>query len=1093
MGLHNSWSLDVELRPGCPAGSERTPPGAGIFGAPATAPGKGELRMLRRSIAGLWAVMSLSAGCAAGATNDDFGQSSEAGASDAGGQADGGGGGAGEADGSTPVLDANPSCIPKTCAGLGANCGAADNGCGQLIDCGVCPDGQSCGATKANVCGFICTPRTCAQLGASCGQQGDGCGGLIDCGPCSGTETCGGAGVLNACGEPGTCTPKTCLELGAHCGATADGCGGIIGCGSCDQPGEICGAVAPNVCGAGVSVCTPKSCADLGVDCGIAGDGCGGVTASCGVCTIAGQVCGGGGVPNVCGGSTGVCTPKTCAELGADCGYAGDGCGAVVDCGACGPGEICGLSQPNVCGAAATCTPKSCADLGATCGAVPDGCGGVIASCGTCAAPQSCSGDSNHPYQCGCTGVCSQVPTCAPGATTTLTGVVKDPAGSTPLPNVLVYIPNQPQDPALQTFPATLSCDQCGANAAGNPLVSTFTSTNGSFTLDGVPVGSDVVLVIQVGRWRRLFHVSIPNACQANTVSGTGQGGTTIQGGVLTMPKNKTQGNIPMTAIVTALGDNIECVFLKMGVSQSEFTNPGDGGRIEIYNAAGRGPYDIALGGAFIDYSTPDSADLVNKLASYDQVLLPCPGTASVTGDPLLTSYDKLVAYADAGGRLFTTHYSYIYLQRGGTANPFFGTAAWSTDHSQQLSATASVDTDPSVNPKGAAFADWLTAINALSTTSPPTMVLTEARHDVTSVVAPTRQWLHYYPGGQEAPLHFDFNAPVGALPSQQCGRVVFSDFHVVQSPSSATFFPDECSTAPMTAQEKVLEYMLFDLASCVQPYTSGCNPVSCAEQGIECGPATDGCGNVIQCGTCSAGTSCGGGGQPGKCGALSCTPKTCPQLGFECGATGDGCGNILACGDCAAPLSCGGGGVVGKCGSATCIPRTCLQLGLECGSAGDGCGNAIECGDCQAPETCGGAGVPGQCGLLSCTPRSCAEQGAECGQMGDGCGNVLACGDCVAPETCGGGGVPGKCGIVTCTPAPCGTRCGPQGDGCGGVIDCPACDGGAGCEPMTCASFGATCGKIGDGCGGIVDCGACPAGTTCGGGGVPYQCGGVH
>jgi hypothetical protein len=38
-------------------------------------------------------------------------------------------------------------------------------------------------------------------------------------------------------------------------------------------------------------------------------------------------------------------------------------------------------------------------------------------------------------------------------------------------------------------------------------------------------------------------------------------------------------------------------------------------------------------------------------------------------------------------------------------------------------------------------------------------------------------------------------------------------------------------------------------------------------DQGIACGPAGDGCGNEIQCGTCTSPDTCGGGGTAGQCG----------------------------------------------------------------------------------------------------------------------------------------------------------------------------------------------------------------------------------
>jgi hypothetical protein len=52
----------------------------------------------------------------------------------------------------------------------------------------------------------------------------------------------------------------------------------------------------------------------------------------------------------------------------------------------------------------------------------------------------------------------------------------------------------------------------------------------------------------------------------------------------------------------------------------------------------------------------------------------------------------------------------------------------------------------------------------------------------------------------------------------------------------------------------------------------------------------------------------------PGVCGG-GCTPKTCAQQGFDCGPVGDGCGNIIQCGTCQAPQTCGGGGKPNVCG----------------------------------------------------------------------------------------------------------------------------------------------------------------------------------
>jgi hypothetical protein len=59
----------------------------------------------------------------------------------------------------------------------------------------------------------------------------------------------------------------------------------------------------------------------------------------------------------------------------------------------------------------------------------------------------------------------------------------------------------------------------------------------------------------------------------------------------------------------------------------------------------------------------------------------------------------------------------------------------------------------------------------------------------------------------------------VDNVPEEQCGRMVLSDIHVSQdSQSDADFeFPTECSNGPLTAQEKVLAFMIFDISACIE------------------------------------------------------------------------------------------------------------------------------------------------------------------------------------------------------------------------------------------------------------------------------------
>ena len=76
---------------------------------------------------------------------------------------------------------------------------------------------------------------------------------------------------------------------------------------------------------------------------------------------------------------------------------------------------------------------------------------------------------------------------------------------------------------------------------------------------------------------------------------------------------------------------------------------------------------------------------------------------------------------------------------------------------------------------------------------------------------------------------YLSFNTPVGTPEAMQCGKAVFTDIHIKQSlnggggddsdPSKP--FPSGCKANMMTPQAKALEFLFFDLSSCVEPPTA--------------------------------------------------------------------------------------------------------------------------------------------------------------------------------------------------------------------------------------------------------------------------------
>jgi len=385
-----------------------------------------------------------------------------------------------------------------------------------------------------------------------------------------------------------------------------------------------------------------------------------------------------------------------------------------------------------------------------------------------------------------------------------LSGTVFTPGKTDPLYNAIVYVAKGTPD----AISSGASCDQCGGLSAAKAITATLTGPDGKFKLTGVPVGNNIPLVIQLGKWRRVVSVNV-----------TGCNDAPVPDDLTRLPKNQTEGNIPLTAISTGGADSLECILRKMGIEDGEFTIPTGPGRIHMYRATGA---SAAPG------PTPDQTTLwsnLDNLKKYDVVLLPCEHAPNTGGKA--PGYSNLLDYTAAGGRAFITHYNYTWIRSPDTK--FAPTANW-TGETKYFGDTYDFPVTATVNvgfQKGKDFAQWLVNVGASPTYG--SIELNHVVHNADTVIPEVAEpWLtsdsqarQYKTDGsmisQQILHHYTFNTPVGAAPEAQCGRVVYSAFHVNDTQSDSATYPAECDAKPLTPQEKVLMFMLFDLASCVQ------------------------------------------------------------------------------------------------------------------------------------------------------------------------------------------------------------------------------------------------------------------------------------
>lgn len=433
---------------------------------------------------------------------------------------------------------------------------------------------------------------------------------------------------------------------------------------------------------------------------------------------------------------------------------------------------------------------------------------------------------------------CPECQSCPDGSATTISGTVYDPAGKVPLYNVIVYVP---QSENVEAPSDGLTCDTC-AGTVVKPVAAALSRSDGRFLLEGrIPTGKDVPLVIQIGKWQRKVHLPEVVACQDNRVTDPE---------LTRLPRNTGEGHLPQMALTTGHSDALECLLRRIGIDDQEFTTDAGRGRVHMFVGCNgdmglpANQFSPALGGAQFAAATTLWSSAA-KLMQYDMLVLSCEGSQCESEKAMYV--DGMKKYADNGGRLFLDH-THFYWLRNGPA-PWPDTAEYIGPNGKDLPSPFTGKVDSSF-PKGKAFADWL--VNTQASTTPGSIDIWGAQFSVRKTNPPsTQQWIFTDQNPRDpsglAVEYMTMNTPVelasidpdgGPDASDgggvQCGRVVYTDLHVVGANATDagagvgtkdvshadTPFPNGCVAGDLTAQEKALEFMFFDLSSCIQKDT---------------------------------------------------------------------------------------------------------------------------------------------------------------------------------------------------------------------------------------------------------------------------------
>ena len=179
------------------------------------------------------------------------------------------------------------------------------------------------------------------------------------------------------------------------------------------------------------------------------------------------------------------------------------------------------------------------------------------------------------------------------------------------------------------------------------------------------------------------------------------------------------------------------------------------------------------------------------------------------------TSFAAVNEYLNAGGRIFTTDFQYLWYKSSPDAAmrsvmPIPGGAPGGTN-------PATLDTSFT---KGKALADWLAYVDKTTTYGKVTCDYVfnnfSPADKTKSQVWASSLGVDGGAGTGNNPRFVTINPPVGKPVEEQCGKAVHLDAHINSSDTIDASYPAGCKSA-IKQGEEAFAFFFFDLASCIQ------------------------------------------------------------------------------------------------------------------------------------------------------------------------------------------------------------------------------------------------------------------------------------